>query len=387
MNYPARAVIGIAVVALCAAACETSKSSNPLSPSVAGPIAGVTITAPKPITPTNGSQVTQGTPVTLVLENATSTSARPFWQEIQVSLDGDFTQIVHTAPKVALGSGGRTSYIVPITFTSNRAYFWRARAADGANTGPYSANSMFTMVDPVHIEAPLPTSPIGGVELPDVVPTFVLHNTAATGTSGVVYRVELAADAGFAQMIAVWQAPRSGGDSTTIAGTGLAPGTTYFWRANATDGATTSPYSDTENFKTKGTTTTTPPPSGGGGGGGGSTGGPWPTTGDQVIAWAQAHYPDYLKPSSNRVSNMMFLRDRMIEAGNCGGMKLGYNAKRGGPEISVDYITENVGGRWVGVDIAHDYDNQAITLQLTWAEQPDDPYASYTPYTGTLPCK
>ena len=114
--------------------------------------------------------------------------------------------------------------------------------------------------------------------------------------------------------------------------------------------------------------------------------GSWPSTGDQLIAWTQSHYPEYLKPSSNRVANMIFLRDRMIEAGICGGMRLGWNLKRGGPEVSVDYITWNGGGGWVGVDIAHDYDNQSITLQLTWAPQPDDPYATYTPYTGALPC-
>ncbi len=389
MNYPARAVLGLAVIALCATSCETSKSSNPLSPSVAGPIAGVTITAPKPITPTNGAQVNQGSPVTLVIKNATSTSPRPFWQEIQVALDTDFTQIVHTAPKVALGGNGQTSYTVPIALTSNRAYFWRARANDGANTGPYSPNTMFTMVDPVHIEIPLPISPTGGTEIGGVIPTLTVHNTAATGTSGVVYRFELAADAAFTQLLAVWSAPRSGGDTTSVTGSGLAPGTTYFWRVFATDGSTNTGYSDVQNFKTQGASAPTPPPigGGGGGGGGGTTGGPWPTTGDQVVAWAQSHYPDYLRPSGNRVANMMFLRDRMIEAGLCGGMHLGYNLKRGGPDISVDYITEVVGGRSIGVDIAHDYDNQSITLQLTWAEQPDDPYATYAPYTGSLPCK
>src|SRR5262249_12993761 len=152
-----------------------------------------------------------------------------------------------------------------------------------------------------------------------------------------------------------------------------AAGTTFYWRVSGSDGAYTSAYTDTQSFKTKSLTAPTPPTGGGGtptpptGGGGGS----WPTSGEQLIAWTQSHYPSYLQPSSNRVANMIFLRDRMIEAGICGGMKLGYNLKRGGPDISVDYITWNGGGGWVGVDIAHDYDNQSITLQLTWAPQPD----------------
>jgi hypothetical protein len=84
---------------------------------------------------------------------------------------------------------------------------------------------------------------------------------------------------------------------------------------------------------------------------------------------------------------MIFVRDRMIEAGLCGGMQLGWNLKRGGPDISLDYITWNTGGRWVGVDIAHDADNQNQPMQLTWAPMPDDPYATYGGYSGKLPCQ
>jgi hypothetical protein len=390
MNYPARVVVAIAIAALTSAACESTKSSNPLSPTVAGPISGVTITAPKALAPANGSQITSGDPVNLVIENSSSTSQRPFWFEIQVATSNDFSSIVHTAPKVTPGTNGQTSYRVPMAFTANRTYFWRARAVDGANTGPYSANTTFQVIESVHIEPPLPISPTAGTEVDGTSVTLTVRNTAVTGTSNPVsYRFEIATDGNFANMVAIWTTPRSGGDTTSASGP-MAVGTTFYWRASGSDGAYTSPYSDVTSFKTKSPTTTpTPPPTGGGGGGGGggTPAGGWPTNGPAVVAWAQANYPDYLKPSSNRVANMQFLRDRMIEAGICGGMQLGYNAKRGGPEISVDYITENSGGRWIGVDIAHDYDNQSITLQLTWAESPDDPYTSYTPYTGTLPCK
>ena len=40
-----------AVMTIALAGCEAQKSSNPLSPSVAGPIAGVSITAPQLIEP------------------------------------------------------------------------------------------------------------------------------------------------------------------------------------------------------------------------------------------------------------------------------------------------------------------------------------------------
>ena len=65
---------------------------------------------------------------------------------------------------------------------------------------------------------------------------------------------------------------------------------------------------------------------------------------------------------------MMFLRDRIIEAGKCGGMDLVWNLKRGGPERSIDVIAWRRPDGNMGVDIAFDYDNYGSTLQLTWAE-------------------
>jgi hypothetical protein len=394
MKYPARLIPGLFAIGVCltVAACGTERSSNPLSPTVAGPIAGVSITAPKPIDPSNGVELRTGTPVTLTLENASSTSERPFWHKIEVALDSGFSQTVLTADKVMPGANGRATYTVNSGLIAGRIYYWRAMALDGANSGPYSAPANFRIVDPVTIGTPAPVSPVNGETIASVIPTLVARNTANTGTPGAItYRFEVAADSGFAQLVAIWSAARSGGDTTSVTGSGLTAGATFYWRVIASDGAVSSGYSTPQSFKTPGGDTGggggggTPTPPGGGGGGGG----PWPTNGEAVIAWAARNYPDRLAPTSSagRVANMAFLRDRMIEAGICGGMQLAWNLKRGGPEISTDYLVENVGGRWVGVDIAHDYDNAGKTMQLTWAPQPDDPYATYGGYSGTLPCR
>jgi len=54
---------------IAASGCTSSKSSNPLSPTVAGPLPGVEITAPKPVNPTGGTRVTaEQQPVTLKVE-------------------------------------------------------------------------------------------------------------------------------------------------------------------------------------------------------------------------------------------------------------------------------------------------------------------------------
>ena len=58
----------------------------------------------------------------------------------------------------------------------------------------------------------------------------------------------------------------------------------------------------------------------------------------------------------------MFLRDRIIEAGQCAGMNYGWNLKRGGPELSIDVIAWKRPDGNMGVDIGLDYDNIGTTL-------------------------
>ena len=72
------AALGVLAVVLIFPACEASKSSTPLSPSVAGPIPGVQISAPKMLEPQSGSKISiEKQPVTMLIENAGSTGPRP----------------------------------------------------------------------------------------------------------------------------------------------------------------------------------------------------------------------------------------------------------------------------------------------------------------------
>ena len=65
---------------------------------------------------------------------------------------------------------------------------------------------------------------------------------------------------------------------------------------------------------------------------------------------------------------MMFIRDRIIEGGLCAGFQFGWNLKRGGPELSIDFLAWRRGDGDMGVDIAFDYDNIGNTLRLQWHE-------------------
>jgi hypothetical protein len=65
---------------------------------------------------------------------------------------------------------------------------------------------------------------------------------------------------------------------------------------------------------------------------------------------------------------MAFLRDRIIENGKCGGLNLGWNLKRGGPEVSIDFLAWRRSDGDMGIDIGFDYDNTSTPLKLYWGE-------------------
>jgi hypothetical protein len=234
---------------LCLAGCEAAKSANPTAPSVAGPIPGVNITAPKPLEPGAGSTlVYDGQPPTLLIENAGTSGSRNIWLQLEVGTDASLKQIVHQVDQITPGPNGRTSYRMPSPLGAGFTYYWRTRAVDGANIGPYSTVSSFNVVQPVVIAAPIATAPSG--TLTTNKPDFRVTNGAISGTSGVGYRFEVSKSSDFSQTIAVVTVPVNGSGSTTMSLGELPYKTTYFWRVRGSDGTNQSSYSNTLSFTT-----------------------------------------------------------------------------------------------------------------------------------------
>ncbi|MBY0494616.1 MAG: hypothetical protein K2Y23_10405 [Cyanobacteria bacterium] len=279
-RYPIRG-IGVLVGVLWLVGCESVKSSNPTAPSVAGPIPGVNITAPRALEPFAGQKLTfTGSPQTLLIENPGTTGARAITLEIDVATDAAFTQLVHRNDAVVPGDGGRTLYQLPQALPAGYTYYWRTKANDGANSGPYSTASSFTVVPPVVINAPIAMAPSGRVNTSN--PDFRVTNGAVSGTSGVAYRFEVARDAGFNQILAIVTVPLNGSGSTTMSIGSLPYSTTLFWRVRGSDGSTESGYSNTQAFTTPEPPAPVAPPAGG----------PDPVPGDSA-AWTTAQWKDY----------------------------------------------------------------------------------------------
>lgn len=98
-------------------------------------------------------------------------------------------------------------------------------------------------------------------------------------------------------------------------------------------------------------------------------------SGEEVVARVAARYPERLAAGvshEQRVANMEFLRDRIIEVGRCGGLRLAWNLKRGTGPRSIDAIVWQHGSNDVldVIDIALSYDDTASPLRLHWIVVP-----------------
>ena len=88
-----------------------------------------------------------------------------------------------------------------------------------------------------------------------------------------------------------------------------------------------------------------------------------------MAACVEAAYPAKLAAgvaASERIANMAFLRDRLIETARCAGLDVGLNLKRGGPSISMDFVAWKHDGITDGVDIGAAYDDTTKPLKLMW---------------------
>ena len=253
-NSAARSVLVLALAAGLVG-CETERSRNPLSPFIAGPIAGVTISQPTAVTPINGLLIRVGDqPIQLTFSRATSNSERPFWYEVQVSRSDTLTDVVYSADKGDASGEPVDAYELAATLDPEQTYYWRVRALDGANTGPYSATAAFEVFTPLVVDKPTPTAPVGGAVTATRQATLVVNNAPVTGpATSVAYRFEVATDPGFGRVVASMTVPA--GSATTTATTGdLAWETLHYWRSRALaqgqEGEVRGPWSDTATFRT-----------------------------------------------------------------------------------------------------------------------------------------
>ena len=83
-----------------------------------------------------------------MIENATSNGVRPVTYMFEVASDPDFNTKVYARSGVPAGDNGRTSVQID-RLDLGRAYYWRAKADDGANSSQFSSAQFEVLPKPL----------------------------------------------------------------------------------------------------------------------------------------------------------------------------------------------------------------------------------------------
>jgi hypothetical protein len=337
---------------LALAACEAKKSSNPLSPSVAGPIPGVEITAPRLLEPQQGFKFRENQqPIQLLIENSSSTGVRPLSYMFEVASDSEFNTRVFARSGVPAGEGGRTSVQVD-TLELGRAYYWRARAEDGANNSSFAA-AHFEVLPTAVFTLPVLLSPVNNEVVPSREPTLRIRNSEHNSAIGnVSYFFVIATDQAFTQISATGWVNEGAGETNWTSDRTLDPGGTHFWRVLASDGDTSTNWSPTQAFRTPAPAVPSPPAPGP------APGGPCMSTSpDAIVACERSKYPGFM--SSSQIVSFLRGAARSLNANGVPGGPFGILRKGSGNQCggySCDIICSGQGNGQRQWDVLGDVD-------------------------------
>jgi len=399
MTRPRTQFVLGAAAAVFLSACQVQKSANPLSPQVAGPIAGVEISTPALLEPGQDWEMrTRDQPIKLLFQNANSNGERPLTYAFELASDSAFKNVVFARTGVQPDQGTETRFQLPDRLAAG-TYWWRTRAEDGANASPYSAVKSFNVLAEVVLAPPIPSIPSNGTMISDLTPDFRVKAGARSGvTADLEYILQVSNNSSFTSIAAIFTTKESWPETHIDRDYAFLYEKTYYWRVRAwhtADGSEYSNWSPTQTFRTPKRPVDPPPPPppppGDDPPGGGDPGKCNSSKGSDIAECIEGRYPQYRRAGvslDQRKRDMQFLRDRLIEHAKCKGLNVGQNLKRGGPEISNDFITFFTGGRWVGVDIASGYDDTGDVLNMMWYQHGPSTnwgYPYHKPYPYNCP--
>jgi hypothetical protein len=243
-----RLVAAAALAAVGPLACaKTEKSNNPLSPEIAGPIPWVEIAAPTLMEPGRDWRIkTNEQPIQLLIENADTNGPRPLVYRFEIATDAGFRTLVFARDGVPQGNGGqtgRTAFRLPDRLQDGRTYFWRARAYDGANSGPFSSGINFQIQFPPRIFDPVPVDPVNGQTAAGNPPHLRVRNSTKQGpVLPVNYAFQVSPNPSFTPIVAQGAMPEGAAETVYLPTAALQWGATYYWRVAAGDGQVNSSW-------------------------------------------------------------------------------------------------------------------------------------------------
>jgi hypothetical protein len=189
---------------------------------------------PVPANPSSGSGVNVSSPV-LSVWNSTDPDRDVLTYEFEIYGDAVLSALAASSGGI-VEAPGNTIWTVPVTLAENNAYYWRARAFDGAIASDWSVASWFL----VNIAndapgAPVLSSPTEGSTVATLNPVLVVTNAADPDSDTLTYEFEV-----YSGTTLLWSqaaVPQDPSGTTPVSvTTTLTDNTTYQWRARAYDG-------------------------------------------------------------------------------------------------------------------------------------------------------
>ena len=238
------------LVLLGLAGCEAKKSANPLSPSIAGPIAGVEITSPALLEPSHGTRLKASQqPIRLLIQNSSTNGVRPVAYIFEVATDSGFTNKAYARSGVAPGDDGRTSVILG-ALDAGKKYYWRVKADDGANSSAFST-AEFDLLPHPRLDPPPMQSPANNAQTPTRRPELVVGRSQRNEAIGnLIYHFQIATDVTFSNIVSDGIRSEEGPTTIYMPDGNLTGSTVHYWRVRATDPEFTSVYSPIQAFVT-----------------------------------------------------------------------------------------------------------------------------------------
>lgn len=229
-------------------ACEKASPTRPTDvggasaavESVTDARTGATIIAARPASPANQATIRwTDQPITLSVTNGITTGSAPLTYTFQLAGDAAFASVIQQRENVAPGTG--TTSVQLDRLAGSRTYYWRVQANTSSGAGPYSQVRRLDVGPEVVLNTPVLASPINGAQAFSPL-SLSINNIGRSGPAGAItYRVEVAADSGFGNILfstdSLEQGGAGGQTTVTASVSGLTNGSTYYWRARATDAA------------------------------------------------------------------------------------------------------------------------------------------------------
>jgi hypothetical protein len=241
------AIMTVVVAGLASVTCG-DKSSTPSSPSSTTTIGTVTL-----VSPAQGAQISDlAQPITLAVQNATTTGKNPLTYNFEVATDSQFANRVYTKSGVTAGTSGQTSQQID-RLTPGQAYYWRARAEDTTVVvvGAW-ASAGFSVGPAVRFDAPIATEPLNGDRAGGARPLLRARNSTRDASVGSVnYTFEVAESADFQTGLVTGTVGEGAGGYSGITEwrvTKDLTAKTYYWRVKGVASGGSSPYMTAASF-------------------------------------------------------------------------------------------------------------------------------------------